>query len=135
MTALLPAVALILALVDAPAAPPEPLVGWASRYDPAVLEGVVARRFQMGWWRTPPPVDWYTVAGYAATADCAQVGHVVEMRPVGATRWERILVADCAGRDSWQWMVDNRIVAELDFATFGRWAAEWGVPLEVEVRR
>lgn len=109
--------------------------GYASRYDPGVLEGVIGRRFENDWWPLIPPRDWYTAHGAAATADCGEVGSVVEMRPVGATRWERIFIADCAGRDSHTWMLDNRIVAELDSATFARWAAAWGRPLAVEVRR
>ena len=112
-----------------------PQDGYASRYDPGVLEGVVGLRWQNDWWRVTPPADWYTVSGYAATTDCGEVGAVVEMRPVGSDRWERILVADCAGRDSHWWMLDNRIAAELDYETFTRWAAAYGVPLAIEVRR
>lgn len=122
-----------LALLFALDAPPEPAAGWASAYAPGVMPDVVRYRLEHDLWRVPLAPDWYTVSGYAATADCDQVGAVVLMRPVGATRWERVLVADCAGRDSWQWMVDNRIAAELDAATWERWTAEHGRPLRVEV--
>ena len=139
MTALLPLVALLGFVtppaLDAAARAGVPEQGYASRYDPQVLEGVVGLRWQNDWWRVTPPADWYTVSGYAATTDCGEVGAVVEMRPVGSDSWERILVADCAGRDSHQWMLENQIVAELDYGTFIRWAGEWGVPLAIEVRR
>lgn len=109
--------------------------GFASRYDPGVFEAVVAHRFDNGWWRNEPPPDWDRVAGYAATTDCGQVGKVVLMRPVGATTWERVLVADCAGADgTLDWMLANNIVAELDYSLFTRWAAEYGLPLAVEMR-
>ena len=108
--------------------------GYASRYDPGVFEEVVNYRDINGWWRNVPPVDRHLVAGYAATSDCGQVGKVVYMRPVGSSVWERVLVADCAGRDSHQWMLDNSIVAELDYNLFTRWAGIHGLPLAVEMR-
>lgn len=86
--------------------------GYVSRYDPGVFEAVVSHRFVNGWWRNEPPADWDTVAGYAATTDCNQVGQVLLMRPVGATTWERVLVADCSGDlESMNWMLDNNIIA------------------------
>jgi len=131
MTRLLPA-ALFLAVMMSDAAP---LTGYASRYDPGVFEGVVDLRFRENWWRNQPPHDWTTVAGYAATTDCDQVGTVILMRPVGARRWERVLIADCSGPDgTMDWMLSNRIVAELDYSLFTRWAAEYGLPLEIEMR-
>lgn len=131
MSRLLP-VALLLAAFVAPRVPSQ--TGYASRYDPGVFEGVVAHRFANNWWRNTPPADWQTVAGYAATTDCAQVGQVALMRPVGATAWERVLVADCVGDiQTLDWMLDNGIVAELDYNLFTRWSAAYGVPLAVEV--
>ncbi len=128
------AAALLITLTVAPE--PGPAVrGYASRYDPGVFEGVVDLRWRHGWWRNMPPYDWTTVAGYAATTDCDQVGTVVLMRPVGASRWERVLVADCMGDiETMYWMIDNNIAAELDYALFTRWAAEYGLPLEIEMR-
>lgn len=109
--------------------------GYVSRYDPGVFEAVVSHRFVNGWWRNEPPADWDTVAGYAVTTDCNQVGQVLLMRPVGATTWERVLVADCSGDlESMNWMLDNNIIAELDYGLFMRWAAEYGLPLAVEMR-
>jgi hypothetical protein len=127
--------ALALALILALDAPPEPATGWASAYAPGVMDDTVRYRLEHDLWRVPLPADWYTVAGYAATADCAQVGQIVAMRPAGATQWSRILIADCAGPDSWTWMIDNRIVAELDAATWTRWTAEYGRPLLLEILR
>lgn len=114
----------------------ETVTGYASAYAPGVFEGVVAHRHAQGWWRNAPPWDWYLVAGYAATNDCSQVGRVVHMRPAGATRWSRVLVADCAGDDGTpEWMHENDIVAELDATLWERWAARHGRPLAVEMRQ
>ena len=132
MSRLLPAAMLLAALV-APRTTPQ--TGYVSRSDPGVFEGVVAHRFANGWWRNTPPDDWQTVAGYAATTDCDQVGKVVLMRPVGAETWERVLVGDCVGDvQTLNWMLDNNIVAELDYELFTRWASAYGVPLAVEMR-
>lgn len=112
-----------------------PLTGYASRYDEGVFEGVVAHRNANGWWRNPLPPDWTAVSGYAATSDCGQVGQVVLMRPVGAATWERLLVADCAGdMPTLNWLIDNNIIAELDYELFTRWASEYGLPLAIEMR-
>jgi hypothetical protein len=135
MTALLMLSLLMGGATDSVSAAPAVQTGYASRYDPGVIEGVIGRRFEHGWWPVTPPYDWYTTRGAAATHDCGEVGRVVHMRPAGATRWERIFIADCAGRDSHTWMLDNRIAVELDYATFTRWAATYGRPLAVEVRR
>ena len=109
--------------------------GYASRYDPGVFEAVVAHRFDNGWWRNEPPADWNMVAGYAATTDCGQVGKVVLMRPAGATTWERVLVADCAGDwETIEFFENGNIIAELDYTLFMRWSDEYGLPLEIEMR-
>lgn len=130
MTRILPVALMMLSAV----APTAGVTGYASRYDPDVFEAVVDYRDINGWWRNAPPVDRHLVAGYAATSDCGQVGRVVYMRPVGSSVWERVLVADCAGRDSHQWMLDNNIVAELDYGLFTRWADIHGLPLAVEMK-
>ena len=114
---------------------PPAVAGYASAYAPTVFEGVVAHRFDNGWWRVEPPADWYTVAGYAAVTDCGRVGEVVELRPVGAETWQRVLVADCVGDvASLDWMLANNIVAELDARLYARWAADYGTPLALEMR-
>lgn len=116
-------------------APDDVVRGFASGYAPGVFEDVVTHRHAMDWWRNEPPMDWYVVAGYAATNDCSQVGQVVQMRPAGAARWSRVLVADCAGNDGTpQWMHANRIVAELDYGLWARWTAAYGRPLALEMR-
>lgn len=114
---------------------PDVVAGYASAYEPGVFEGVVALRHERNWWRVQPPVDWYAVAGYAATNDCAQVGTVIEMRPAGTGKWLPVLVADCAGDDGTpEWMRVNQIVAELDAGLWERWTAAHGRPLMVEMR-
>lgn len=125
-------------LATAGIAPPDatlPVSGYASKYDPTVFETVVRHRFDNDWWRVPPPADWYMVEGYAATTDCAQVGRVVMLRPAGAVRWSRVLVADCAGDEaSLSWMLDNHILVELSHDLWRRWSEIWGAPLAVEMR-
>lgn len=108
--------------------------GYASRYDSGVMEGVVNYRYETGYWRTTPPENVSTISAYIAVADCAMVGRVVEVRPVGGP-WEMALVSDCAGADGTpEWMAVNNVVMELDYPTFTRWADAYGVPLEVEMR-
>lgn len=132
MTAALAALGLLLANAEPPAVWVE---GYASAYAPTVFEDVVEHRFANDWWRNPPPPDWYTVAGYAAVTDCGRVGEVVELRPVGAQTWQRVLIADCVGdMASLEWMLSNKIVAELDARLFARWVGEWGAPLALEMR-
>lgn len=121
---------LFLALLAAPE-----LTGYVSHYAPGVFEGVVAHRWANDWWRNEPPADWHEVAGYAATTDCDQVGRVMWMRPEGAAEWQRVLVADCAGDQATiDWMLANRIVAELDHALFTNWSDQYGVPLKIQMR-
>ncbi len=65
--------------------------GYASRYDPGVMEGVVNYRYETGYWR-----------------------------PVGGP-WVMALVADCAQRDdpiTQGFFTDNGIIMELDYETF-----------------
>jgi hypothetical protein len=112
-----------------------PETGWASAYADGVMEGVVRHRFANDWWPVQPDRDWYTVAVYAATTDCREVGRIVLMRPVGMTQWQRALVADCGGNDSISWMLSNSIIAELDAGTFERWTTAHGRPLRIEVAR
>lgn len=131
MTALLFSAALLLSGPDA--TPAEGVRGYASAYAPGVMENVITYRFATDLWRVPPPRDWYTTAGAIATNDCAQVGQVVTLIDPAGRQW-RVLVADCAGRDSAAWMTDNRIVAELDAALWEQLTAAHGRPLEVILR-
>jgi len=110
--------------------------GYASRYDSGVMEGVVNYRYETGYWRTPPPENVSDIAAYIAVQDCNAVGRVAEVRPVGGP-WVMALVADCAQRDdpiTQGFFTDNGIIMELDYETFTAWAAEYGLPLVVEMR-
>lgn len=124
----------LLALIGPYDAPGTAQSGFASAYAPGRFEEVVRWRLDNDVWRTPPPVDWYTTAGYIATNDCAQVGQVVTLiAPDG--RAYRVLVADCGGNDGGaDWMTNNQIVAELDWGLFERLTALHGRPLEVTLR-
>lgn len=108
--------------------------GYASVYAPGRMEEVVRYRMDTGLWRTPPPVDWYTAAGYIATNDCSLVGQmVIVIGPDG--REYRVLVADCGGADGGaEWMTDNGIVAELDWRLWIQLTAAHGRPLRITLR-
>lgn len=132
--------ALLLAAIlwpaPAPVEAPPGLTGWASAYAPGVMAEVVTYRNANDLWRNPLPHDWYTAAGYIATNDCSQVGHMMTLiAPDG--RAYRVLVADCGGREEGggaSWMTENRIVAELDWRLWTRLTDEHGKPLEVTIR-
>jgi hypothetical protein len=112
------------------------VAGWASAYDPGVMDATVAYRMEHGLWFTPPPHDWYQVAGYVAVNDCARVGEVATLVDPGGREW-RVLVADCGGAEvngGAAWMTTNNIVAELDAALWQRLTAAHGRPLAIEVR-
>ena len=130
--ALLLALALLIAPESRATAAPE-LRGWASAYAPGRMAEVVRYRLDNGLWRVAPPADWYTAAGYIATNDCSQVGRMMTLVDPAGREW-RVLVGDCAGRDSADWMTDNRIIAELDHDLFVRLTAEHGRPLEIKLR-
>ena len=110
--------------------------GYASAYAPGVMEGVVRWRLDTGTWRTPPPLDWYTAAGYVATNDCNDGGRMMTLiAPDG--RAYRVLAADCGGRGEGQGadrMTTNRIVAELDARLWAQLTERHGRPLEVTLR-
>lgn len=109
--------------------------GYASKYDPGVFNHVVRHRLDNNWWRNPLPHNWYVVAGYAATNDCAQVGQVIEIRPANTSHWSRVLVGDCAGNDGTpEWMTTNNILVELDHDLYTRWVRQHGRPLAVELK-
>ena len=132
------ALALMAVILWPAPAPVEPggITGWASAYAPGVMESTVEYRFTHGvWWHTPPR-NWYEVAGYIATNDCAQVGQTMTLiDPAG--RAYRVLVADCGGPGDGvgaSWMTRNRIIAELDWRLWERLTDEHGRPLEIELR-
>lgn len=110
--------------------------GWASAYSPGVMDATVAARMEHGYWFTPPPHDWYTVAGYIAVNDCKRVGETATLIDPGGREW-RVLVADCAGDEPGAgaaWMTANNIIVELDAGLWQRLTATHGRPLRVEVR-
>ena len=109
------------------------VAGWASAYDPGVMDATVAYRMDHGLWFTPPPHDWYQVAGYVAVNDCARVGEMATLIDPGGREW-RVLVADCAGNDGGsEFMTRNNIVAELDWVLWSRLTKTHGRPLQIEI--
>jgi len=107
--------------------------GWASQYDAGVMERTVALRQR--WGQLPDDVSAWV--GFVAVPECGRIGETVYLRPLEARRWERFLVADCAGPDgSYGWMVRNRIFVEVDGATARRWGTVGrGIRIEMMTER
>lgn len=107
--------------------------GWASAYDPGVMQGVVEYRLENDVWRVPLPIDWYTVAGYVAAMDCSRVGEVTYLVDPAGLR-HRVLIADCAGDDG---PIDrferDNIIVELDAQLWAKLTARFGRPLRVSL--
>lgn len=128
---------LLLAVLVAPeTAATVPMVetGYASAYDPGVMERVVMDRYRLDMWRNTPPRDWHDFDGYIASTDCDRVGQVTTLYgPDG--RAYSVLIADCMGDDATAaWMVDNNIIAELDGRLWAEMTAAHGRPLAVGLR-
>lgn len=103
--------------------------GWASAYAEGVFEDEVAHKVAAGW--LVAPVELFD--GYVATTDCAQKGEYILARAGSDAPVERLFVASCAGSDAHVWMLDNRIIGEVDFETWQRWRVyrtSRGTPLE-----
>lgn len=116
---------------------PAPSRGFASAYAPGVMEEVVALRFENDWWPVTPPYDWYTAHGAIAVEDCRDVGRMAVLVGPGGEEY-RVLVADCGEKgkpgEGGHWMKQNHIVAELDWRLWARLTAQYGRPLEIEIR-
>jgi hypothetical protein len=67
------------------------------------------------------------IDGAIAVLECADVGKVIRLKPIGQERMERFLVADCAREDGGDgtrdWMARRGILAEVDAGTAARWGA------------
>ena len=113
-------IVLLLALIFA--------TGTASQYAPGVMDRVIVNRLAFGH-ITQDQVDAATV--FVAVPECADLGQMFLIRPVGASDWELALATDCASksdrqsaddpRSGYQWMRDGGIVVELDARTAARW--------------
>jgi len=100
------------------------IYGWASHYREGLMEEVVLNRMRTGHLPLITPM----VDGYIASADCRDIGQIWALRPYGYSRWEYFLVADCAdhtlttgGLPDDQWMIQNNILAEVNYPTAKRW--------------
>jgi hypothetical protein len=127
--------AALLFLTGVPTAAPPELRGWASAYAPGRMEEVVRYRLDNNLWRNPLPRDWYTVPGYVATNDCAQVGQVLTLVTADGREWP-VLVADCGGAGDGigsDWMTKYGIVAELDWRLWTKLTEIHGRPLEISL--
>ena len=107
----------------------------ASQYAQGGMERVIANR-QAGRTAVSLPADLPRVDGYAAAKECSEIGSVILLRPVGADRWDRLLVVDCAVRDDSDgtrtWMDRKGVIAEVDHETALRWGTV-GKLIKVEV--
>ena len=105
------------------------IAGFASQYALGVMPSTVRVR-QSGSTAHNLPTDLPSVDGYVASQNCADIGSIIWLRPIGQTEWESFLVADCAsltagsprpGESSYRWMVRNNILFEIDGLTARRW--------------
>lgn len=109
------------------------LTGWASAYDPGVMQTVVEYRLEADAWRVTPPHDWYMVAGYVAAMDCSRVGEIAYLVDPSGKR-HRVLIADCAGDDGPIDRFDrHNIIVELDAQLWARLTSRFGRPLRVSL--
>lgn len=95
--------------------------GWASQYDPGVMERVIPVRQRMHQLQEDIP-DIYD--GYIAVQDFEDVGRSFWIKPQTSNTWELFLAVDCASRSggSHSWMVRNNILVEVDGKTARRWS-------------
>jgi hypothetical protein len=111
------------------------MTGWASQYAPGVMDKVVYNRQHLSTVLSIPQ-KLPAVHGYVAGRYCSDIGGVVYLRPAGCDdcRFERFLVADCAGiaDGGLSWMLRNNIVVEVDYATAVRWGTV-GRGIQVEL--
>lgn len=130
---LLVALAFIV-LVAPETTPPAEERGYASAYAEGVMGEVIRLRFREGWWRNPPPRNWYEAHGAVAAMDCSRVGNMATLvDPAG--REYRVLIADCAGDDGPPDRFSRRgIIVELDWRLWKRLTEQHGRPLRVELR-
>jgi hypothetical protein len=111
------------------------MTGYVAHYGEGVFEEVINVRIENEYGYVP--ADWQSYDGYLAVIDCAAVGNEVWARPGPGYQWERFLIADCSGDASTTyWFQINRVVAEVDYATYYRWKAagyhtELGLPIEI----
>lgn len=109
-----PLLILTSALVAEPMAQPMPtavLDGWLSAYAQTPTDATLAIRQE--WGQLPADVTAYD--GYVAVLDCAMVGQDATLHTaVGSFD---VLIFDCAGQadGGYDWMVDGRFVAEIDW--------------------
>ena len=102
------------------------LAAYASHYSDGIMQDVLHNR-QTGQAWVSLPLDLPAYDGLIAVRDCAYLGEIWTIRPVGFPSWERHLVVDCA-RPAWydgarEWMDANHIMVEVSFTTAERWGS------------
>lgn len=103
--------------------------GWTSRYDPGVMD------WQVEYHELTPPCPGCAVA----VSDCSKIGDYMLIRPLGASTWTPVVVADCAGANALDengvsWMDKYNIPVELSYEL----AVQFGAvdkSVEIEVMR
>lgn len=118
----------------------EPLSGYASRYDPNLMEATVELR--QSYWPTSTtrglPPDTSAWAGFVAAQSCDEIGYTYLIRSKhGEKVWRPFLVADCAGHQSTvDWMNANTILVEFGYVEarkMGFFEVEGAMGIEVIV--
>lgn len=87
--------------------------GWASRYDPGVMEATVKARRGFGQSLSAPGIG-----AYIAVRECEHIGRTAWIFVEGMRAPELAMVADCARQDDGDgarsWMAENQVILELD---------------------
>jgi len=97
--------------------------GWASRYDPGVMQRVADYH----------GLDMSIYDGGIAVSDCSEIGNIWLLKAENSNEWLEVIVVDCAANDGTpEWMVNNNIIVELSYGLAERLGAvEGGVRVDV----
>jgi hypothetical protein len=101
--------------------------GSASQYARGVMQSTIQVR-QNRKTSHPLPQTIPDVNGFVATQDCDLIGDIIWLRPESSGAWESFWVVDCASKkldrgneSTYNWMLRNNILVEIDFETAQRW--------------
>jgi len=92
--------------------------GKATRYNPGVMEQVVANRLRWGQLNLDRPH-----AGYVALADCKYLNRMVSLEIPGQGSFGPFLVADCGAEEHQQYLQDIGFAVDLSWQLAVRFGA------------
>lgn len=111
---------MFLMMPHGPTESKEVVHGYFSQYAEAPTRATIAIRQE--WGQLPEDMSLYPVR--LAVENCSLIGETGWAR-MADQPWERAIVFDCSGHDSTsRWMIENNIIAEVDWDTVQRWGIE-----------